>query len=97
EIRGFNLQKGFFGAHGLDLEAGLTDVSAEEAAVKRPLAAMCRQVVAVLDATKWGRVGLASFADLEQITVIITDEGAPPDMVRQVRDAGVQVVIAETT
>ncbi len=73
DIRGFHLQKGFFGAHGLDLEAGLTDVSADEAAVKRPLAAMCRQVVAVLDATKWGRVGLASFASLAQVAAVITD------------------------
>ena len=94
EIGDFNLQKGFFGAHGLDLEAGLTDVSADEAAVKRRLAALCRQIIAVLDATKWGRIGLASFARLEQITAVITDPGAPPELVYQVRDAGIQVVIA---
>jgi DeoR family transcriptional regulator, aga operon transcriptional repressor len=93
EIRSFNLQKGFFGAHGIDLTAGLTDVSADEAAVKRPIAALCRQVLAVLDATKWGRVGIASFAGLDQIGVIITDEGAPAEMVAQMRAAGVEVVI----
>jgi DeoR/GlpR family transcriptional regulator of sugar metabolism len=93
DIRSLNLQKGFFGAHGIDLTAGLTDVSPDEAAVKRPLAAMCRQVIAVLDATKWGRVGVASFASLDQLGVIITDEGAPGDMVAAVRAAGVEVVI----
>ena len=41
DLRVFNLEKGFFGAHGISLEAGLTDVSADEAAVKRPLAALC--------------------------------------------------------
>src|SRR5574341_313237 len=60
-LRKFNIQKGFFGAHGISLAEGLTDVSADEAEMKRPLVAMCRQVIAVLDATKWGRVGLASF------------------------------------
>ena len=63
-VRRFNIQKGFFGAHGITLDEGLTDVSVDEADVKRVLAGLCRQVVAVLDATKWGRVGLASFASL---------------------------------
>jgi DeoR/GlpR family transcriptional regulator of sugar metabolism len=75
------------------LVAGLTDVSADEAAVKRPLAAMCRQVIAVLDATKWGRVGIASFASLDQLGVIITDEGAPASPIAEMRAAGVEVVI----
>ena len=72
-----NLQKGFFGAHGITLAEGLTDVSAEEAEVKRPLVGMCRQVIAVVDATKWGRLGLASFASLEEVNTIVTDSHAP--------------------
>jgi len=94
EILGrFNLQKGFFGAHGISVEEGLTDVSADEAEIKRPLVVMCRQVIAVLDATKWGRVGLASFASLSQVNTIVTDAHAPHDLAEQVRAAGVQVVM----
>jgi DeoR/GlpR family transcriptional regulator of sugar metabolism len=89
----FNLQKGFFGAHGITLAEGLTDVSAEEAEVKRPLVGMCRQVIAVVDATKWGRLGLASFANLEEVNTIVTDSHAPADQVAAVRDAGVEVVL----
>jgi DeoR/GlpR family transcriptional regulator of sugar metabolism len=89
----FNLQKGFFGAHGITFAEGLTDVSAEEADVKRPLADMCRQVIAVVDATKWGRLGLASFASLEEVDTIITDSHAPADQVTAVRDAGVEVIL----
>jgi DeoR/GlpR family transcriptional regulator of sugar metabolism len=92
-LRWFNIQKGFFGAHGISLPEGLTDVSADEADVKRPLVAMCRQVIAVLDATKWGRVGLASFATMEQIHKVITDLHAPADLVGQVRATGVEVVL----
>lgn len=86
-----NLHKGFFGAHGISLDAGLTDVSPDEAAVKRPLVERCRQVVAVLDATKWGRVGAASFAEIGQIDRVITDAGAPEELVRQVLAAGIPV------
>ncbi len=91
-LRRFNIRKGFFGAHGVSLEEGLTDVSAEEAEIKRPLVAMCREVVAVFDATKWGRVGLASFADVSQIARIITDTYAPAELVAQIRQAGVDVI-----
>ena len=36
---------------------------------------MCREVVAVVDATKWGRVGVASFAALEDLSRVITTDG----------------------
>ncbi|GAB4534019.1 MAG: DeoR/GlpR family DNA-binding transcription regulator [Anaerolineae bacterium] len=92
-LRKYNIQKGFFGAHGISLAEGLTDVSADEAEVKRPLVAVCRQVIAVLDATKWGQVGLVSFARLEQVHSVITDRHAPPDLVEQVRSLGVEVIL----
>lgn len=91
-VRRFNIQKGFFGAHGLTVDEGLTDVSVDEADVKRVLVGICRQVVAVLDATKWGRVGVASFTSLNQVDAIITDQSAPPDLVAAVRAAGVDVL-----
>jgi len=89
-LRDFHIQKGFFGIHGITLEKGLTDVSADEADVKRPLVTMCHQVTAVFDSTKWGKVGLASFATLEQIDRAITDD-APAEMARQVRALGVEL------
>jgi DeoR/GlpR family transcriptional regulator of sugar metabolism len=89
--RQFNIYKGFFGATGISLPEGLTDVSVGEAEVKRPLVGMCREVIAVLDATKWGRVGVASFASLDSIDEIITDVNAPAELVEQVRTAGIQV------
>jgi DeoR/GlpR family transcriptional regulator of sugar metabolism len=91
QLQQLNLERGFFGAHGISLDAGLTDVSPDEAAVKRPLVDRCRQVVAVIDATKWGRVGVASFAQLGQIDRVITDAGAPEELVRQVQATGLDV------
>ncbi len=92
-LRQFNIQLGFFGAHGINLPEGLTDVSAGEAEVKRAIVKMCRHVTAVLDATKWGRVGLASFAKPLEIDRVITDSHAPADLVGQVRAVGAEVII----
>jgi DeoR/GlpR family transcriptional regulator of sugar metabolism len=92
-LRKYNIRKGFFGAHGLTLAEGLTDVSAPEAEVKRPLVALCRHRIAVLDATKWGRVGLASFASITDFQIVITDTQAPADLLRRIGDLGIEVIV----
>jgi DeoR/GlpR family transcriptional regulator of sugar metabolism len=79
-LKKFNIHKGFFGAHGISDPEGLTDVSPAEAEVKRQVVSMCHQVIAVLDNTKWGRVGLASFARLEELNQIITTSPIPAEM-----------------
>ena len=91
-LRKYNLKTGFFGAHGLSFPEGLTDVSAGEAEVKRQVVALCRQVVALIDATKWGRVGPASFAHPGELHVIITDKQAPTCLVEQARSMGTLVM-----
>jgi DeoR/GlpR family transcriptional regulator of sugar metabolism len=92
-LQTFNIQKGFFGAYGLCLSDGLTDASADEADVKRLFVKRCRQVVALIDATKWGKVGLASFAPIAEIDTIITDVGAPPELVQQAEAVGIETIL----
>ena len=89
----FNLQKGFFGAHGINLQTGLSDVSSDEAAVKRPFIELCSRVIAVLDATKWGRSGVASFARLQEVDCVISDHAAPIGQLDQVRALGIEVIL----
>jgi DeoR/GlpR family transcriptional regulator of sugar metabolism len=91
-----NLQKGVFGAHGISVQRGLTDVSVEEAELKRALVGRCQEIIAVLDGTKWERVGLASFAHLEQVDRVITDSGAPSRAVERVRALVPDVMIVRT-
>jgi DeoR family transcriptional regulator of aga operon len=50
-------------------------------------------VIAVLDATKWDQLTLATFCPLERLTRIITDTQAPAQMVQLVRKLGVEVVL----
>jgi DeoR/GlpR family transcriptional regulator of sugar metabolism len=92
-LRKFNIQKGFFGAHGISMSHGLTDVSADEAEVKHRFLEMCHQKIALLDATKWGRVGLASFARVEDIDTVITNVDAPTELVEQARSLGVETIL----
>ena len=54
---------------------------------------LCQTVVVVADAAKWGRVGVTSYAMLSDVDTVITDAQAPPDLVAQVRTAGVKVML----
>jgi len=55
------------------------------------MAAVCERVVAVVDHTKLGRVGLATFVPLNRLTLVITDDGADPVIVADLERAGVEV------
>jgi DeoR/GlpR family transcriptional regulator of sugar metabolism len=63
-------------------------------ATKRDMVQHAKQVIAVVDSSKWGKVGFASFAAMDQVDCVITDRDAPPDMVRALEEAGVRVVAA---
>ncbi len=93
-VQKYNFQKGFFGARGVDLNEGLTDVNRDEVAIKRDLVKRAKRVIAVIDSSKWGQVGFARFAAIDELHCVVTDDGAPPDMVAALREAGVEVVIA---
>jgi DeoR/GlpR family transcriptional regulator of sugar metabolism len=82
---------GFFGAKGLTTSQGLTDVNLQEVEMKAAMAGVCERVVAVLDHTKLGQVGLATFAPIEGVSLVITDREADPDVVDELQAAGVEV------
>ncbi|HET6316634.1 MAG TPA: DeoR/GlpR family DNA-binding transcription regulator [Chloroflexota bacterium] len=82
---------GFFGARGLTTAQGLTDVNLQEVEMKAAMAAVCERVVAVVDHTKLGKVSLATFVPLANLSLVITDEGADRRIVAELEQAGVQV------
>ncbi len=86
-----NVQKAFLGAAGFTLESGLADATDEEAQIKRSMVAAAREVIAIVDKTKWERVAFATFCSTDRITTVLTDDGAPDEMVRALVGRGVQV------
>ncbi len=89
----YNIQKGFFGAWGLSLREGLTDVNEHEVDLKHYIVERCREVIGIMDAGKWGDVSVFTFAALEQIQRIISDSAAPAEMVSALRERGIEVTL----
>jgi DeoR/GlpR family transcriptional regulator of sugar metabolism len=89
-----NISKGFFGARGFTVAEGLTDVDNYEVEMKRDLVEACKEVIAVVDSSKWGHLAVASFAPTDRLDRIITDKAAPTEMVDNLRQRGVEVILA---
>ena len=88
-----NVQKAFLGAAGFTPESGLADATDEEAQIKRSMVKAAREVIAIVDHTKWERAAFATFCPTDQIDVVLTDRGAPAAMVEALTARGVDVRI----
>jgi DeoR/GlpR family transcriptional regulator of sugar metabolism len=91
-FRRVNVQKAFLGAAGFTIEAGLSDATEEEAQIKRSMVNAAREVYAVVDHTKWGRIAAATFCRTDRLTGVFTDDGAPQEMVVALRGMGAEVI-----
>ena len=90
-----NVQKAFVGAAGFTIESGLSDATDEEAQIKRSMVAAAREVIAIVDHTKWERAAFATFCPTDKIDVVLTDERAPAPMLAGLRERGIDVRLVD--
>ena len=84
----------FLGTNGITAEHGLSTPDHDEAATKRAMVRSARQVVVLCDASKVGVESAVRFAGLDEVDVVVTDDAAPEETLKEIGDAGVEVVIA---
>lgn len=89
--RRVSVQKAFLGAVGFTLDSGLSEATEEEALVKRSMIGVAREVYAIVDHTKWGRVAAAAICRTDRLAGVFTDAEAPADVVAGLRTAGIDV------
>ncbi len=90
-FRKVNVQKAFLGAAGFSLEAGLSDATEEEAQIKRFMAEAAREVIGIVDSSKWGRAAFATFCRTDELSAVISDGEAPSETVDALRARGIDV------
>ncbi len=71
------VDKLFLGVDGFDVERGITTHHEAEAMLNRKMAEVAREVIAVTDSSKFGRVCLHRIIGLNEITGLVTDRDAP--------------------
>lgn len=94
-LTGLNLDLVFAGVHGMDEAAGFTTPNLMEAETNRALVRAGGRTVVVADSSKWGVVGIATFAALEEADVLVSDTQLPVTAQKVLADHVGQLRLAE--
>jgi DeoR/GlpR family transcriptional regulator of sugar metabolism len=90
-----HVDKAFVSSSGFSLERGLTEVNLAEAQLKRKALESARQVIALIDSSKFGKEDLTPFARPAQIAHLITDAGLSPGWIEKLAQAGIDFTLCE--
>jgi len=93
-LNGLHADKMFLGTDGLTASHGVTTANVLEAELDRAMVRAASQVIVVADSSKIGVIGLTTIMSLKEINVLVTDKGAPKEFLAQLRESGVEVLIA---
>ncbi len=92
-LKTLHIGTAFVSCAGFSLEAGLMEADLDEAAFKEQVVSSALNVVALLDSSKFDRVGLKPFAQLSQIDHIVSDDGISSEIIRTLQHANVSLTI----
>ena len=67
-----------------------------EVEIKQAIIKRSKELIAVVDGSKFSQVGLASFAFPERINPIVTDVSTTREAVKAFREKGIEVLISQT-
>jgi len=92
-LKEFYFDKLFLGVDGFDIDFGLTTPNFLEARLNRFMVEMAKEVIAVMDSSKFGRRSLSLIVKPDQIDKIITDNNIPKNYLEALQDLGIEVIL----
>ena len=94
-LRTIHVDLVFMGVHGMDARTGFTTPNLLEAETDRALVETGSRLVVVADHTKWGIIGISSFARLDRADVLVSDVGLPDDAKDTLRASVRELVLVD--
>lgn len=88
------ISKAFLGAKGVSIRDGLTDTNLLEVELKQAVIEVSSQVIAIVDSSKFSMMGISSFAPIEKVSYIVTDDDIPLEEKNQFEELGIKVLVA---
>lgn len=89
----FFCSKLFLGVDGIDPDFGLTTTNGLEAHLNRKMIEVSQKTIILVDSTKFGKRGFGRICGLDEIDEVITDNGIPAHMLKELESRGVKVTI----
>ena len=93
-MKRFNIDKAIIGAAGIT-EKGVTDFICEEASLRKQVIENADKVIVVADYSKFGVRAMCNVCEISDIDVLITDDKAPKQILKEIEKKGVKVVVAK--
>lgn len=90
-LRNSRSKKAFISASGINLKLGITCSDDFESELKRTAIQSAQERILLVDSSKFGKIQTGFFAEVNDFERIITDDGAPVEIVDAIRDLGVRV------
>lgn len=92
-FQSYSADKAFIGCDAFDLESGAGSDNILVGKVERVMLKCAKERYILCDSTKLNQSSLYSFVKIPEITALITDDEANPEFVKQIRAAGLQVIL----
>jgi ribose transport system substrate-binding protein len=92
-LKDLHINTAFVSCSGFSVEAGLTQFDLQEAQLKSHMIECAKQVVALIDSSKFGQASLTPFAAVEQLSHIVTDSQISPATIEQLRQTETRFTI----
>ena len=90
----YQAKKLFLATSALDFDAGLSVLNSDEAEVKKAMLASSREVICLVDYSKFHHIAFAPVCQLKKITTLITDNRIPTEEREFLQNLGIKVHIA---
>ena len=94
-FRNHRVHKAFLGASGLTIADGFTDPTPLYLPTKRAMMASADQVILMMDSSKICVRSLLQVASFVEVDNLVTDSGAPPEIMASLKEKGVDVHVAD--
>jgi DeoR family transcriptional regulator, fructose operon transcriptional repressor len=94
-LQRLNADIAFIGCNGVHVERGITNTNIAEAEIKQIMMASASYVVILADSRKLGAVASASVAGIDAVDLLITDAGADPQILKELRSTGLETDIVQ--
>ena len=83
----------FLGVCGIDAQFGATTIEPDEAAAHRAMSRRAKQVIVVADASKIGMISPAVICSIQDVDVLVTDDGISEEAIKAFVSQGIQVLV----
>ncbi|USD63422.1 DeoR/GlpR transcriptional regulator [Vibrio sp. SCSIO 43140] len=92
-IENIHFSTAFLGIDGFDIDTGFTSRDMMRADIASTILAKKRRNVVLTDSSKFGQIFPSSIGSTNEISVLITDEAAPQDMLKHLKSKGVEIFV----